>query len=391
MDVARNASPISRTGPFSRLQRAVGLMDADNPRTARRAVVFAVVSWLPLVILAGVQGLSANDTPERSVLMDFSTHARFLLAAPLLSVGEVVAKKKFSMIADYFIASGIVAGPERGAYSGIIFDSQRLRDSWVVELFLLLSAYASSAIALYYTVNFQPPTWLVAGAPGSRALSWAGLWYVAAPLPLFHFLVFSSLWTWFIWLIHLWRLSRLRLRLTPTHPDRAGGLNILSDSSYAIAIFVFAIGSVVASVWAEDIVFNGASVGGFNRLFIAYLLLAILFSFGPLLIFMPGLNRLRLSGLLDYGALASRHAQLFDEKWIRNAGTVDESILGSPDISSLADMDDNYDAVNKMRLFPSSLRSVAIIVAAALIPMAPLILMEFPLSEVLKTLVGVVF
>lgn len=366
-------------------------MDADNPRTARRAILFALIAWLPLVALAVVQGLAINENADRSVLKDFSAYARFLVAIPLLIVGEAVADRRFLMMTDYFAASGIIAGPERQAYADIISDARRLRDSWIVELLLLLLAFASSALSVYGTVKLQPFTWLVAGAAGAGTLSWAGFWEAAVSLPLFQFLVYRSLWTWFIWLIYLWRLSRINLHLSPTHPDGAGGLIILSDSSYAIAIFVFAIGSVISSVWAEQIVYYGASVRNFHTLFIAYLLLALLFSFGPLLIFTGKLSRLRLLGLRDYGALASRHAQLFGEKWMKNAGAASASILGSPDISSLGDLKISYEVVSRMKFLPIGLRSIAIIAAAALIPMAPLILMEFPLTEILKAMAGVIF
>jgi hypothetical protein len=210
-------------------------------------------------------------------------------------------------------------------------------------------------------------------------------------LPLFQFLFYSSLWTWFVWIIYLWRLSRLKLRLAPTHQDGAGGLNILGDSSYVIAIFVFAIGSVVASVWAKQIVFYGFSINDFSKSFIAYLILALLFSFGPLLVFSGKLNRLRMSGLRDYGALASRQAHLFDNKWIKSAEPEGISILGNPDLGSLCDMNNSYKAVSKMKLAPLDLRAIVAITVAALIPIAPLILMEFPLKEVLKALVGIVF
>lgn len=386
-----SAAPILHGGPFYRLQQAAGLMDADNPRTARRAVLFALVSWLPLVILAGAQGLAISGGPERAMLLDFSAHARYLLAVPLLIVVEVAANRRFVIMADYLIASGIIAESERRRFADIISDTQRLRDSRVAALIFLLLAYTTSVLSTFYIVKFYPNTWLATGTVGARALSWAGFWQIAVSLPLFQFLVYSSLWTWFAWLIYLWRLSRLKLRLTPTHQDRAGGLNVLGDSSYVIAIFVFAAGSVVAAVWAEQIVFYGASIGDFNKPFIAYLALAILFSFGPLLFFTGKLNRLRLSGLRDYGALVSRQAQHIEDKWIKNGGPQSEPILDGRDIASLKDMNESYKVVSSMKLVPLEFRAIVVIAVAALIPMFPLILMEFPLKQILKTLLGVVF
>ncbi|MGE0126618.1 MAG: hypothetical protein AB7U82_00825 [Blastocatellales bacterium] len=385
------AAPILRAGPFNRLQQAIGLMDEYNPRTARRAVLFALVSWLPLVVLVGVQRGAIDGGPERSMLLDFSTHARFLLALPLLIVGEVAADRRFLIMSDYLVASGIVAGPERQKYARIISDTRRLRDSGVAALIFLLLAYVTSALSTFHTMDLYRLTWLAAGTDGARTLSWAGLWQVALSLPLFQFLVYSILWTWFVWLIYLWRLSRLELRLTPTHQDGVGGLSALGDSSYVIAIFVFAIGSVIGSEWAEQVAFYGASVLDFHKPFIAYLLLAILFSFGPLLIFAGRLNRLRLSGLRDYGAMVSRQAQLFDDRWIKSHEPEGKPIPGNQDIGSLSDLNNSYKAVSRMKLIPLEFRSVAVIAIAALIPMAPLILMQFPLRKVLETLVRVVF
>jgi hypothetical protein len=385
------AAPILRAGPFNLLQEKVGLMDADHPRTLTRAVLFALVSWLPLIILAGIQGSAIKGDLEQSMLLDFSSHARFLIAVPLFIVGEVAADKRFLITADYLVASGIVTDQDHRRYAAIISDMRRLRDSRMAALFLLLLAYTTSAFAIFYSVKFHPLTWRVVETAGARTLSAAGLWEAAFSLPLFQFLFYSSLWTWLVWLIYLWRLSRLKLHLAPTHQDGAGGLNILGDSSYVIAIFVFAIGSVVASLWARQIIFYGASVMDFQKSFIVYLLLALVFSFGPLLVFSGKLNRLRLSGLRDYGTLASHLAHLFDDKWIKSPRAEGESILGNRDIGSLCDMNNSYGAVSKMKLVPLDLRSVAVIAIAALIPMVPLILIELPLREVLKTLFSVVF
>jgi hypothetical protein len=116
-----------------------------------------------------------------------------------------------------------------------------------------------------------------------------------------------------------------------------------------------------------------------------------LISFGPLLVFIGKLNRLRLRGLRDYGALASQQAQLFEEKWIKGAGVTGDMVeipLGGPDISSLSDLNKSYDMVKKVKFFPFGARAFVFIAAAALIPTVPLILMEFPLRKVLKAIAG---
>jgi hypothetical protein len=393
VEPADTDSSLMRSGPFHRFQQTIHLEDPFNPRTARRALLFALVSWLPLAALAAVQGLAINGDPRRSLLLDFTVYARFLVAVPIFIFGESVADRRYSMIVNYLLRSGIVANSERQAYDDLISSTRRLRDSWAVEILWGILAYVGAFLSVFYSVRSEQPTWLVDGATGSIPLSWAGVWYAAVSLPLFQFLLYRSVWSWLIWVRFLWRLSHSRLRLTPTHPDLAGGLNILGDSPYAIAVFVFAIGVVLSAALIMQVSYEGAPVVIYHNVFIVYLLLALMISFGPLLVFIGKLDRLRQRGLRDYGTLANRHAQLFDEKWIKIAGVTEEIVeipLGSPDVSSISGLKTSYETVKRMRFFPFGLRALVFLVAAALIPMIPLMLMEFPLQKILKTIARII-
>ena len=384
-------SSLMRSGPFHRFQQTLHLEDRLNPRTAPRAILFALVSWLPLAALAAVQGLAINEDPRRSLLLDFSVYARFLVAVPLFIIGESVADRRYSMIVNYLLRSGIVPDSERHAYDNLLSGMWRLRDSRVVEILWALLAYVGAFLSVYYRAMSEQPTWLEDGSVGLSPLSWAGWWYAAVSLPLFQFLFYRSIWSWLLWVWFLWRLSRFRLRLTPTHPDLAGGLNILGDSPYAIAVLVFAISSVLSAALIMQVGYEGASVAIYHKVFAVYLLFAMMISFCPLLIFLGKLDRLRQLGLRDYGTLASRYAQLFDEKWIKGATVTDDTVvnpLGSPDISSLSGLKASYETVKRMRFFPFGVRALVVIAAAALIPMVPLILMEFPFRDVVKAIAG---
>jgi len=386
---------LTRSGPFHRFQQALHLEDPLNPRTSRRALLFALVSWLPLAALAAVQGLAINVDPRRSLLLDFTVYARFLVAVPLFILGESVADRRYSMIVNYLLRSGIITGAERQAYDDLLSGTRRLRDSRVAEILWVVLAYVGSVLSIFiYHARSEQSTWLVNGAEGSIPLSWAGCWYVAVSVPLFQFLLYRTIWSWLIWVRFLWRLSRLRLRLTPTHPDLAGGLNILGDSPYAISVFVFAVGAVLSAALIMQIGYEGASVVIYHNVFIVYLLLAIMISIGPLLLFIGKLDRLRQRGLRDYGTLASRHAQLFDEKWVKGAGVTEDVVeipLGSPDTSSISGLKSSYETVKRVKFFPFGVRALVVLAAAALIPMVPLILVEFPLQKILKTIARFIF
>ena len=57
----------------------------------RRAILSVLVAWVPLLILAQVQGL-AIGTGSASLLQDFAAYSRFLVAVPLLVIAEAQAR-----------------------------------------------------------------------------------------------------------------------------------------------------------------------------------------------------------------------------------------------------------------------------------------------------------
>lgn len=76
--VAASADPFD-AGPYARLQIALGLTGPGASRVARRALVAAVIAWLPLVLLAAVEGLALRADPRESMLLDVAAHARYLV------------------------------------------------------------------------------------------------------------------------------------------------------------------------------------------------------------------------------------------------------------------------------------------------------------------------
>ena len=80
-------------------------------------------------------------------------------------------------------------------------------------------------------------TWAAGSAAGSGSgfanLSLAGWWHALVSVPIFQFLLVRWYFRMFIWARFLWQVSRIELRLVPTHPDRVGGLGFLANIVYA--------------------------------------------------------------------------------------------------------------------------------------------------------------
>ena len=130
------------------------------------------------------------------------------------------------------------------------------------------------------------------------------------------------------------------------------------------------------------------TLGGWWALLGIIVFLSIAFVL-PLLAFSPVLKALKREGLSRYGALASRHNLAFEAKWVgAKAGGSGEGPLGSPDVSSLADLAAGYDLVKNMSTMPVSKASVVPLVLAALAPIACVALTEAPFKQILDQLKG---
>jgi hypothetical protein len=210
-------------------------------------------------------------------------------------------------------------------------------------------------------------------------------------MPVFQFLLVRWYFRVCIWARLLWHVSRIELALVPTHPDRVGGLAFIATTAYAFVPLVIAHGAVVAGFIANRIFHLGATLPQF-KLEIALLVLFVeCLVFGPQLVFVPQLARVKRTGLREYGTLASRYVREFDAKWLRGKAKVDDEWLGTGDIQSLADLGNSFEVVRSMRLAPITRDPIIQVAVAALLPIAPLLLTMMPLEELIRRLFGILF
>ena len=215
-------------------------------------------------------------------------------------------------------------------------------------------------------------------------MSLAGWWYTLVSLPVLRFLIWRWIWRLLVWARLLWKVSRLNLRLVPTHPDGAGGLGPLGVATVDLSPLAFGTSAALAASYAEQIAFGGVPApeeialpaAGVVVGLTAFLLLPLGF-FGRRL-----LEVKQRRGLLVHGALASGYVQAFHDKWLRGGAGADEVFLGSADVQSLADLGNSFGNVRNMQLVPISWRQITTLVLAAAIPMVPLVLFAVPLDQI---------
>jgi hypothetical protein len=195
----------------------------------------------------------------------------------------------------------------------------------------------------------------------------------------------------FIWFRFLWQVSRINLNLIPTHPDRCAGIAFLGKSAYAFGPILFAQGAMLAGLIASRVLYRGESLLSFKLQiggFVAFFVFAIL---GPLLMFTPRMASARRKGLADYGLLAQRYVESFEQKWVHPDPVSSEELLGAADIQSLADLGNSYALVRDMRSVPFGLEDITRLAAATAAPLVPLLLTIFSPEELILRIIKVVF
>jgi hypothetical protein len=100
--------------PPSGVQQRLGLLNRNDRRIGQRAIVFALVGWVPLVALAGLQSALHGGDDIVALAWQVGVHARYLVAVPLLVLAEAACAPQLNYIARHFIASGIVDERDRG-------------------------------------------------------------------------------------------------------------------------------------------------------------------------------------------------------------------------------------------------------------------------------------
>ena len=376
---------LTRGGLFYELQEKLRLINVDDPRVHVRAVVFGIAAFVPLLILAAVQGVAWNADVSRSLLHDPTVYGRFLIAIPFFILAENLIDDRYVVITSYFKNSGIIPPSEMAAYEGILASLRNIVESRKAELIILIAAFAVSPISAIFNLQLGETSWRT-NADGSFTM--AMWWLLLFSLPLFNFLLLRWIWRFLIWISFLWRLAKLKLHLIATHPDGAGGLGVLAESTHAYSPIFLGISAVVASVWARRVVMGEASVAEYNMPFIALVVVAVIISAFPLLLFARRLLKLKLLGLHDYGVMANLHSLYFDNKWIKEAEENMPDVLGAPDISSLTDLAASYQVVQGMWFLPFRLQNIIVVVASVAIPMIPLLLLEIPLKDLLLKIGG---
>ena len=372
--IVRNDLPI-------RWQRKVGLAPDNGLGVTRRALFFAMFTWLPIVIWAALESRLLDRAAGEPLLAHYGVHVRCLVAIPLLILAESMALRVVRTIVSQFIENGLIIDSQRDRFFKIIQDTTQLRDKafpWVIVFALTL-------------------LWLV-GVPENvheHELSWAtletgmgfgGWWFLYVVRPIFTILLLG--WLWRIGLIFrlFYLISKLDLALVPAHPDAMGGLGFLQKLPKAFILVTLAMSAVLASRWVHDSLYHQIALDTLKLPLLSFAVLWGLTVVAPLFVFTAKMISTRKKAMRQYSALLSEHGRLVHQKWILGQNIGERGILDSPELGPSADIETIYAAVKKMSLIPIGKSCIMPIIVPIALPMIIVAATQIPLLKILTTL-----
>ena len=173
-----------------RLQRQVGLVPARGLGVVRRAVFFALLTWLPLVAWAVYTGRVLPGGVDEPLVMHFGVHVRFLLAVPALILGEAMAHRVSTTLIPYFLTSGVVPPAQRGAFVRVVGSVVRLRDRalpWLLIAVVVLAWTLLQPVSVGSDAGHEAK-WASEGG----GLGFGGWWFLYVSRPIFSVLLAPS-------------------------------------------------------------------------------------------------------------------------------------------------------------------------------------------------------
>jgi hypothetical protein len=377
-------------GPLYQLWRRTRLSGHHLELLRRRIISVVVVTWLPLLVLSILGGSAFGGSLRIPFLYDIENNVRFLVSLPVLIGAELLVHQRLRLVVYEFLERGLIRTEERERFAAIIDSAMKIRNSIGIELALVVLVYTVGHWGWRNSILVSEATWYSRPDGGGHNLTLAGQWLSLVSIPLFQFILARWLSRLFIWYRMMWQISRLDLQLTPTHPDRAGGLGFLSLSVRAFAPILFAVGALLAGSIASRIFFDGQSLLAFQREAVGLVVLLLAAFLGPLAFYSPLLLRTKREGLLRYGQLATKYGRGFSDKWIEGRRPDDEPLMGTADIQSLADLGNSIGFINQMRPMPFGVSAVISLAVPTIAPLLPLTLTVIPLEELIKNLIKVV-
>ena len=338
-------------------------------------IVLILFCWMPLAIMSFIQ--LGREQFYLLFIRDIATHVRFILVLPILLLARQTLNKSFNNMIRTFRETKIIDLDNEEGFQEVIKWLIKWRDSWLVDILLIVLVYSAFFVQqtrlISETGAYAP--WLLY----ENKVTPAGWWYLVFSLPIIQMLLYRWLFTIFLWIIFLRKISRLDLHLSALHPDGMGGLGFMKYTQLGYFPVAFAFSSLTAGALNNMLIFSETSIHDYKvfigALFIFVLLLFIL----PLLVFVPLLSTVKRKYFLNYSLQAWPFARRY-EKELKEFYKTEEN---KPDSSWHVDMSDSFEKTANMKIVLIDKTILVAFIVAIIVPFLAVIAQEIPLRDVI--------
>jgi hypothetical protein len=373
-------------GPLYQFCMRTRLMRPTLGWVNRRITVSLLLTWVPLALLSALSGTLASGVAV-PFLLDL-TNLRLLVALPLMIGAEVFIHRRMRKVAQNFIDHGLISPTDQPRFEALIARTMWLRNSVVAELLMLVMSFTGGyALWRSFVTLGQIDTWYVVVRDGSTSFTRAGYWLAFVSLPIARFILLRWYYRLFVWYTFAWSVARFSLKLNPLHPDRAGGLGFLEQSVIAFAPILVAQSILLSSVIGDRIWHAGAKLPDFQLEIVGFVVIQMLVVLLPMLFFFVRMVEAKLVAYREMSLFASKYTGDFRRKWLTEAESFVDPLLGSADIQSLADLSNSFEIVRGMRALPVDKSILWRLLVPIGAPLAPLVLTMIPIDELVRRLI----
>src|SRR6266699_17495 len=273
-------------GPLFQIFRQAHLSGSALELLRRRVLSISRFAWLPLAVLSAIEG-HLLGSQNLTFLRDVELHVRFLVALPVLILAELPVHRRLGSVVKCFLERGVVTQEDTPKFYAALGATMRARDSSWLEFALLVFTLTVGHWFWQHLIALGAATWYAAPDRTDIHLTLAGYWYSFVSIPIFQFILLRWYLRLGVWFRLLWQISSLNLHLNAAHPDRAGGIGFLGESSFAFGPILFAQGTLLASLIASRVLYEGRALLSFKMEAAGFVVFFVLVILGPLVMFTP--------------------------------------------------------------------------------------------------------
>lgn len=371
---------------FSRLINGLQLGKTSQVSLSMKALLVVGICWVPLAIYSLINNSFWTGSISNSFITHQDTQVRFLVALPIFILSVRVIGKRLEKILKQFTEAGMLPKDQMPHYEALIVKSNKLLISGWPDLIILVICYIQVSVVLYFEqLTPEILSWQVNVINGEPFLNFAGKWNLLFSRPLVIFLLYKWLFRIFVWGNLLRKIAKIPLKLYTIHPDLVGGLGFLGYSIRYFSPVAFGISALIAGKMADFMLIEDSHLSDFRIPFISYMVFITLLFVIPLLSFTKQLTSAREEAIFNNYDFANGIYRELKPRISKNYEKVQEDDLKSAEFGTVNDFNSLMTNTLKMRSLTFSLYDILPIWVAAILPYIPVILLEIPIAELMKT------